>query len=187
MKRIRLMLSGAYPTLIFIAFLASLAYLFGGDWPNDWYRHPIARPVNNATWVDTLIFLLGSAFLLIKSTIMLQRMGKPADRLTLALVSANFAFSAIYLYAVFRPMFGPLLMRHPGLDEWVGLGLRFTVPWTLAWGIWILTNTPPGSGYVLTREEDGDATDDERPVAWSQQGDRPAYRHPVPEHRPPGQ
>jgi hypothetical protein len=154
-NRIRLMLSGAWPTLLVMAAIFIVASLFGADWPNAWYRHSVLPPVpSQQSWTDFTIFVLGVMFLTIKSTIMIQRSGRPVDRLTLALVGCNYAFSLVYLYAILRPAFGEAVARHRDVDTIMGIALRVAVPWTVAWGIWVLINTPPGTGYVLKRGED---------------------------------
>jgi hypothetical protein len=158
MDRIRLMFSGSWPTLMGVLIWLVILLVIGDTWPNQWYTKPAPVPaVNRMAWLDFLIFSTAAVFLSVKSTIMLQRMGNPIDRLTLALVAVNFAFVVLYVYAVSRPIVPSVVNTHPKADELVTLGVRVMLIWTLTWSLWSLTNTRP----IVIIESNG------KPIAWT--------------------
>ena len=154
MKRIRLMFSGSWPTLAGAILLVAFAFLAGASWPAEFYKAPpVPADKNPGDWLTLITFSVASGFLCIKNTLMLQRMGHPVDHLTIALVSANFAFSLLYLVGMARPLFGDFFNDHTTLDAVLTLLLRINLIGILGWGIWTLTNTPPGSGYIIGRDD----------------------------------
>ena len=185
MSRVRLMLTSALPALLLVGVLLLLAHLAGAYWPHSWHVEP--RALSEAElevlrngghrrpgWEDFFLFTLGAMFLIIKSTMMLQRMGRPVDKLTVALVSVNFMFACLYTFVVARALFPYWFATNLRLGEGIETALRYTLIAALIWSTWVLTNTPPGSGYVVVREDEDVQGD--RQTAWSATDDRQPRR-----------
>ena len=155
MSRIRIILQGTWPTALGVVVLVVFALLVGASWPDSWHIPPAPPPPRNPMpWVTFITFFLASVFLCIKSTIMLQRMGRPIDWLTISLVAVNFAFALLYLVALGRPMFPEFVARHRTIDAWGTLALQLHLLALLIWGVVAIVNTPPGSGYYVVKDHD---------------------------------
>lgn len=155
MHRLKTIWKGSWPTVVGATVLVIFALLVGASWPTSWHIPPAPPPPRNPTpWITFLTFFLASFFLCIKSTIMLQRMGRPIDWLTISLVAVNFSFALLYLVALGRPMFPEFVARHRTADAWGTLILQVHLVALLIWGVVAIVNTPPGTGYYVIKEPD---------------------------------
>lgn len=136
MKRLRIMFDAAWPTILIMVAVTMFGLWRGAQFPDAWGSKPEA-----VGWEDFGLFFLAVIFLMIKSTLMLRRMGRPFDWLTIALVATNFAFASLYGLVMAGVLFPVWFATNPELADRITTGLRFGMIASLVLGIWLLTNT----------------------------------------------
>lgn len=130
------MFAAAWPTILIMMIVTLGALWRGAQFPHRWQTtdHQIG-------WEDFSLFALAVIFLLIKSTLMLRRMGRPIDWLTIALVGTNFTFASLYGLVMTGIVFPEWFATHPERAEDITTVLRIGLLTSLVFGIWMLTNT----------------------------------------------
>ena len=154
MKRLRLMLDAAWPTLLVGLIVVGFGFWRDAAWPDVWVveaRQPTDAElalIKSGTlppglgMLDFLIFTAAIAFLSIKSTTILRRM-QGVDYLGLSLVAANIAFALLYLAVLAGVLWPYWFAAHPNDVEWLRRGLRGLLVVALAWSTWQVVNVPP--------------------------------------------
>lgn len=155
-----------WPTLIAVLVLVILAMVLGAQWPNDWsspqrdfsdeqlQQMRDGRGPSIIGWQDFAIFFTAIVFLWIKSSILLRRMRRPVDWLTLSLVAANISFSILYLLIIAAAIFPLWFYEHPYEALQITRAWRIIFIASIGWGIIMFATLPDA------RPEEAPAHDD---------------------------
>ncbi len=155
MSRKRLVWQAVWPTLLIASALIVFAIVAGAQWPDHWgsphraYSDEQLQAMRDGRgpsilgWQDVVIFGVAIAFLWIKSSLLIRRMRRPVDWLTIALVAANISFSMLYLLVIAGALWPVWFYEHPYEALQITRLWRVVFIISIGWGIVMLATLPP--------------------------------------------
>lgn len=169
-----------WPTLLAGSLLTLFAIWAGAEWPHNWgvpakvYNDEQLQAMRDGRgpsiigWQDFVIFVTAIAFLWIKSSLLIRRMRKPVDWLTMALIATNLSFSFLYLLIIASALWPLWFYDHPYTALKITRSFRIVFIASLGWGIVMLSTLP--DPYEPEREGAYDPkAEEERPYDLQRQ------------------